>query len=788
MEYTPIQETSQASIKDQVAMCVVNLRSIRQRLSTMDDDEKIYVSDISKQFLMHLVRLAHCRDAYKLKDATYSMLNLLLKNIFNSEVRSTHLRSFKTAAAVAAAAANSSSSTSSSNSSGIIANTMINTVLGSLDPMLIISNILSASSENPNNNDPTANTVEGILSILRGFNPIKIDDFALLSICNDGGCDACNGLKQAIASKDHHRSLAMFFRCIDHGRFDFGGDEKTGMASPAVIAYMKDPRVILVPLREILLGCVDPQRTLSSMGDNTTYGDEDNSWMQALYEAISNISLEDCALISHFYAYMILSRHRRQTGDCIKQFLYTIFARFIYSATEVLFCATENATAEVDGGKFIRYVEAMTNASVMGSTLNTLKAFLSWRNAQNSVAPILDILSTDWRTNYGTKEKLEALGVAMGSYISSLANPSRMVKQQTGGKTSGLDSARSVRQMEKYIPYGMVDRYGDGIRLSRAGMSAAAVTKSNGRNFNCNSFHILPNLKGCAALGPDNINDHQSVFEKVINPDDSGRGTGKILGHLTCLIDKKGLTNKAPIPGEDFDKRVNEFIKDIVFSSNISNHALVNDSGSLLPSKDHHPVFPHNSAVACFDTKVHMLLLMWQRPNIANPNLSSLTASQLELMLSKDPMKWARFITQCYFNIERVSFQLADAIMKNISNPQRGGGEYLGQAGGGMGLFDLFIPSHLKNAESAEKLVGDSIRSVHKDWINSVQDTNSSSKSRHQQQQQPGVKAQFTKGLFNVLHSLVIDEDMSPSSLVAASDSLKCYIDNLDELLMKLHA
>ena len=783
MECAPIQpaEVQVHNIKDQVAMCVVNLCSVRRRLSTMEADEKEYVSEISGQFLTHLVRLAHCRDADKLKDAAYSILNLFLNNIFNSESRATGLRSFRTDDAAIPQDASKS-----------LSDSMIHTVLGSLDPAVIISNILGTGSES--SDDPILTTIDGMLSVLHGFNPVKIDDFVMLCFCNeDRGCDACLGLKEAIQRKNHQRSLALFFRCIDHSRFDFGGDEEAAKVSPAFMSYANDPRSIIVPLREILLGCIDgadPQRTLSSFGNNTSYGDDDNRWTEALYRAVSATSLEDRALFTHFYAYMILSRHRRQSGDCIKQFMYTIFARFIYSATEVLFCDTENATAEIDGGKFIRYVKAMTNVSVMGSTLNTLKAFLSWRNQKNSVAPVLDIITSEWRKFYGFPAALKAVGKDMGDYVCSMAGPSRMVKQlNQSSSTLGLDSPRSVRQTEKYLPYGLLERCGTGIKLSKFGLSPAAVTKSNGRNFNCNSFHIIPEIKGCASLGTSQSSGHQSVFEKVINPGDSEKGTGRILGHITCLIDKKGLSNRAPDSNDyaDFERRVNEFTRDIVFSSNLSDRELVNN-GSYLPDKDR---FTANSATACFDTKVHTLLLMWQRPNIAKPNLSSLTVSQLELMISKDPAKWAKFITRCFFNIERVSFQFADTIMKNMGNPENR--ERVGHAKGGMGVFDLFVPSHLKNADRAERLVQESIRSIYIDWTNATQDHQQPQRQHnnpyqyHQhQQQQPGVKAEFTKRLFDVLHRLIIDEDSCPSKLVAESDSLSRCIDNLDEFLMKL--
>ncbi|MPC77279.1 hypothetical protein E2C01_071730 [Portunus trituberculatus] len=146
-------------------------------------------------------------------------------------------------------------------------------------------------------------------------------------------------------------------------------------------------------------------------------------------------------------------------------------------------------------------------------------------------------------------------------------------------------------------------------------------------------------------------------------------------------------------------------------------------------------------------------------------------------MISKDPAKWAKFITRCFFNIERISFQLADTIMKNMGNPENR--EHVGHAKGGMGIFDLFVPSHLKNADKAERLVQTSIQSIYRDWTNATQEPH--------QQQQPGVKAEFTKRLFDVLYRLIIADDLCPSKLVAESDSLSHYIDNLDEFLMKLH-
>ncbi|KAK7073849.1 hypothetical protein SK128_001446 [Halocaridina rubra] len=740
-------------IKDETSCCVVNIKSINSRLQSMDTQEREYVHGVSAQFLTHLVRIAHCREANKIKDAAYSMIGLFLNNIFDNFSRTCQLRSF-----IPASANKGKSSPENA------AKTLVTQMMGSLDPATIISTILGASSLEDGSDDMSDGNhlniaVNGMLSVLENFNPMKIDDIVMLEMCNNGtGCNTCQGLRQSISEEQLQQAMLYFFKCQNHNRFNFGGDAHSGQASRAFMNYAKDPSAIVVPLRSLLLGSLDDKLTV--FGDNIEYSDNDEEWIRTL-------------------------RHRPQSGDSIKQFLYTIFARFIYSATEILFCRDENSTVEFDNRNFLNYVEAITNASVLGSTLNTVKAYRSWAVNGASVAPVLDILSSGWKQNYKTLEDLDNLGVSLVNKINEMAVTSRFIKMNNNNNhkedfsSSGLDSIRSVRQVEKYIPFGLIETLGKtSAQISKLGVSPQAKRNSNGRNFNCNSLHILPSIKGCEALGPKAGLAHQSAFEKVINPGDTERGTGKILDLITGFIDKTGLRNPFPETSQQVKERNREFIKEVIFSRTLINEDLASRGCDLPASSLWSNTSLHGCDTRCFDTRIHSLLLVWQKPNIEKPNLSALTTVQLELLLSKNN-KWDKFISRNFFNIERISFQTANAIIKNMHNDGATREGSLGDESR-VGVLDMILPPHLQNAQNAQRLIDTSINQVQRDWAFALA-------TPYPSFDNIGAKAQFTDELFDKLFEIIVDHDMKPSHLIACSEFLGNYINDMDELLMKMY-
>ena len=745
-------------------MCVVNIKSITQRISLMAAEEFNYVCDISSQFLTHFIRLAHCPDSNKVKNAAFSMIRLLFNSIFDNNSMKNKFISYKSTQDLA----NQDSSFKN------VGEAIMSSIMGSLDPVTILSNLLD---DDGSGNDTLSKGINGILSVLEGYNPLKLDDIIMLEKCNDlQGCVACSSLQRTLIdinpSHGHTQSpneaLLYLLRCLNHRRFNFGGDIESARASTIFVQNENNPRVIIVPLRNLMLSCVDvlagddATRTLSNISAGET-DDSNEMWVSSLYERVKKLELHDRAFISQVYAFLIFSRHRQQTGDCIKQFLYTIFARFLYSVTEILFCASENASKEVDGGNFLTYIEAWTNISVMSSTLNTMKAYQLWRNEGSSVAPVLNLFSGKWKKHYNDSKALIRIGAEMASFICSMANSTKLgVCRGRNNITSGLDSIRSIRQAEKYIPFGFVEQCRGSLKILPTGISLHARNHSNGSNISCNCFHILSGIKGGEILGPSSVATDQAAFEKSITPSGVKDGTGKVLGLITAYIDKTILGSSVPGNPPDFEKRVNMFVKDIIFTKTMIHEEIVNHHNTLPDSRMwvNPVVVPMQNIVRCFDTRIHTLFLLWQRPCVEYPNVSALTASQLELMLSRDP-KWAQFITRIFFIMERASFQLADAIVKNVSND------------GGLG-FDGVLKV-LSDAGAAQKLIESSLSTVFRDWAAAAGDSDMT-----------GAKAQYTSKLYDLLQRIVIENDMDPACVITYSKFLCNYVKFLDELLMKI--
>ena len=770
------------SIIDEAGMCVVNTKSIAQRISLMAADEFKYVSDISSQFLTYFIRLVHCSDVNKVKDAAFSMLRLLLNNIFDNNSMKNKFVSYKSAQNLV--------TTEGLSSAG---KTIISSIMGSLDPIAILTSILD---DDGSGNDTLSKGMNGILSILEGYNPLKLDDYIMLEKCHGGqGCVACCSLQCTLmninSSHGYTQSpieaLLYFLRCMNHRRFNFGGDIESARTSTTCIQNENNPRVIIVPLRNLLLGSVDllagddVTRTLSniSAGNETDvlYSDSNEMWVISLYDRVKKLQIYDRAFISQVYAFLIFSRHRQQTGDCIKQFLYTIFARFLYSVTEILFCANENASKEVDEGYFLSYIEAWTNISVMSSTLNTMKAYQSWRNEGSSVAPVLNLFSGKWKKHYNNSEALAKVGADVANLICSMANPTKLGggRNRNNSTTSGLDSIRSVRQAEKYTPFGFVEQYRGSLKILPTGISLHARHHSNGNNIPCNCFHILSEIKGGETLGPTTVATDQAAFEKVITPGGIDNGTGKTMGLITAYIDKIILGSTIPTNPSDFEKRVNKFVNDIIFNKTMVHEESVNHCKTLPDSRLwDNPVMPATtvqSIARCFDTRIYTLFLLWQRPCVEYPNVSALTTCQLELMLSRDP-KWAEFITRIFFIMERLSFQLADAIVKNVSSGNN-------NSDGLDSVLKLVIPSNFKDAGAAQKLIDSSLNTVFRDWATAT-------KSNANMNNMTGAKAQYTSELYDLLYKIVIEKDMDPACVITYSNFLCNYVKFMDELLMKI--
>lgn len=753
---------------DEAAMCVVNVQSISRRLGSMGAKERTYVSKVSCHFLTNLIRLAHCPDAYKAKDAATGMLKLLLTNVFDNDSLKNKFVTYKSQQDMAKA---------NDRGMGADASKVMSSMLGCLDPVAILSSILDDGTDA---GDALSRSVNGMLSVLKGYNPLKLDDIVMLEICNGGGgCVACTSLKRILDTVNSTLgnarfpadALIFFLRCMNHRRFNFGGDMESARASHTYCQNQISPGVVTVPLRDMLLSCIFSNSQAIISGGDVPLG-SDESWAETLHQQVQRLPLQERAHIAQIYAFMMFSRHRQQSGDCIKQFLYTIFARFLYSATEILFCSNENATCEVDNGNFISYIEAVTNTVVMSSTLFTMNAYLSWREGGASAAPIVNLFSGSWKKNFKTGDSLLSVGEKLGKCICEMAKQCKLGSRAS--PTSGLDSVRSVRQGEKYIPFGFVEHHRGTLRLLPVGVSLYARSHSTGDNIPCNCFHILPCIEGGQTLGPLGMGN-QSSFEKVITPGGIETGTGKVLGLITAFIDKTVLGTSAPADPDNFERRVNKAIEDIVFTKTLIHEDSVDQTRNMPHSNFwKNPVIPTlslQSIARCFDTRIHTLFLIWQRPNVDCPNVSALTASQLELMLSRDS-KWAEFITRIFFNIERVSFQLADAIVKTMNEDN-------GNNGVVSNILHFVLPSHLEDPNQAQKLIDTSLNAVYRVWTAAISTDGNGAEIT-------GAKAQYTSHLYQLLHKIVIENDMNPSTLIAFSKFLRNYVSVMDELLMKV--
>nr|BDT62645.1 MAG: wsv332-like protein [Metapenaeus ensis nimavirus] len=777
------------NVIDQAGMCVVNFTSICRRVSSMSENEMECVSEISERFLSCLIRLAHCNDANLIRETAQNMAQILLNDIHDSSSLKDKFPSF-TSLADMEQERQRQQDREGRGAGSISKDVLVTSLMGCLDPVTILSGLLGNDTGGGN---AMTKGIDSILSMLKGYNPIKLDDLIVLERCQRGkGCVACLALQGELRNQDRAdpcSGLLYLLRCLYHRRLLFGGDSQSAQASPALRSNENNPNVIVVPLRSMLLNYVDslggPHSTekltrlheTSKMNEIDTYSDRNKNWKHLVCERVRNIkSLKARGTLAQIYVFLVCSRYRPQTGDFIKQFLYTVFSRFLYSATEILFCDQENTSKEVDDGKFLKYFDALTNISVMGSSFQTMKAYLAWREGAASAAPILDIFSPSWRRDHGEAASLEKFGVDMSKYINDLAKPTRLgaSSYKKDNRKQQQSNHRTRRAAECYMPFGLLDENGSFPRLSTSKLSFHAKKYSNGNNIPHNCFHILSNVEGASALGQTGRND-QAAFEETLSPDGVRRGSGKALGLITSIIDKSALNCEPPKNLEDHQQRVGDFMRDVVFKKQLVHEDSAN-AYSLLP--DSRTIFNKQAietSPRCFDARVYTLFLLWQRPCIPYPNVSALTASQLELMLSKEP-KWAKFITNLFFNIERTSFQLADAIVKSP-----GEGRGFAETLFGRNNTGPFNSGQVDATTKIQDFIEKAIGIVSKEWTSGSFDAPPPSRKSVS-----SAKAQYSSKLFELLHDVIIVHDMNPTNLIANSDFLRNYIRFMDEMLMNL--
>ena len=784
------------SIVDEAGMCVVNTESVQKRLSCMSPEEIQHANSVSTAFLSRLITLVNCSNSEYVKDTVNDMVRLLLNDIYSTEAVSTKFVTFSVTPEVPATAS-SGLEISSTNDQSIKFGEAIFSILGGLDPLAILSHMLDDGS-----GDPLSGGVAGLLSVLRGFNPVKIHDLVVIEKCQKPECKACHALKEALGNVDPVRgtvedpfvALLFFFRCMNHKRLDFEGDIEGARASRVYQRNSGNPNMVEVNLRELLLSCVDVMggdgigralvNTLRGTPESDMerlFSDSNEEWRTAVRGRVASMPLASRAVMTQVYCFLILSRYTVKSGDCMKQFLYTIFARFLYAASEVMFCQNSGASREVDGGRFLQYVDAMTKATVMSGSLVVEKVYRNWRTEDVSVTPILNMVSGKWREHLNDPTRIQIIDSILKTRIDDMARLSAFStpsKNSPAAVSSGLDSVRSVRQAEKYIPFGFASTCRAGLHVLSNGISMQARMRSNGKNFHCNSFHILPSIKYAQPLGTKNLG-HQSCFEQAISPRDVDNGTGRILGFITAFIDKQFVS---PIPktNDEFDKRVANIVKELIFTKKLISEDLVS-SGAVLPSAKfwQNPVLPINQASTranFVDSRIHTLFLLWQKPCIEATNVSSLTVSQLELLMSRDPA-WAELISRVFYIIERISFQLADSMIKTASD----GGDSSGDADAATVGSLLTNVLKFNDAKKAQQLIDHSLHNVEKEWTTAV----SMDESTDEGPCLDGVKAQYSLNIYNLLRKIVIESDWDPATICHYSNFLSNLVNTMDDMLMR---
>nr|BDT63050.1 MAG: wsv332-like protein [Trachysalambria curvirostris nimavirus] len=776
------------NVVDQAGMCVVNFDGISRRIKSMTSDEMKSVYEVSERFLSCLIRLSHCADANLVKETGRDMIMILLRDIFDPSTLKERYPSY-----VSLEDMKKAHQQYLNTGSGSATDVLLSSVTGCLDPVTILTELLDDGIGE--NKDAMTRGIDSILSVLKGYNPIKLDDIIVFQKCQgDGGCTACRSLQEELMNPNRSnagQTLVYLLRCLNHRRFLFGGDLQSARASEALRGVENNTNVMVVDMRSLLLNYVDclggattgdeflsKTHMSDSMSEVCAYSDDNPQWEKMVRERVRAMPLQERGVLAQVYSFLICSRHRQQTGDFLKQFLYTIFARFIYSATDILFCEHENASKNVDGGKFLKYFDAWSNMSAISSSFQTMKGYLLWRTEGASVATILNLFSANWNREYRNEENLRRSGNVMARCISGMAEPTRLGQNRyrkiNKEKVSGLDSFRSVRSAECYMPYGILEPHRGNFRFSISRLSPQAANHSNGRNIPFNCLHILPSIDGANVLGRFGHSD-QAAFEDTLSPGGIRRGSGKALGLITSLINRCALGSVPPteIKSKLYRQRVNEFMSDVIFRKMLVHEETANASATLPDTRELHSRQSPAAASHCFDARIYTLFLLWQRPCIPYPNMSALTTSQLELMLSKDP-KWATFITNLFFNIERVSFQLTDSIIRRL---REGRGE--NDSSPGRNVTDLFTCVQFNDAAKSQELIDKSIDYVSKEW-------SSVSRNDSSQENVSGTLAHYSSKLFELLYEIIIVKDMDPQILIKYSDFLHNYIRFMDELLMKL--
>lgn len=789
-------------------MCIIDIGQVKQRLQSMDYEEKDTVGKISGRYLANLVRMAHCPDLANLSGSVADLTDLTVNFILNTSKRDV----FKTfnhddfasrrRQGVLETLQNIPSNRENVDKlMGSMIESVAATAFSSSTILSLISLHFGGGVENVNS------CVRKLLSMLRNYNPLYIEEVMWLNKCSNRPKCRCHILKKMIdkGGAQPVEMLMAFFLCMNHKRRLYGGglDAIYEQAIPNVKKLYNDPNVIRFPFREVMMAAIfGPGFNISGDQHYRTSPETSELWMTILPNRIAEMSLEDRAFICMVYSFMFLSRYSNYTADSINSILYLIITKFILKSTETLFCIQENSSRLSDSGRFLKYMAGLIPAVVMSNPLIVEKSYVEWRMGNVPVTSILSLVHNRWRHGLVNGfDDINKASMCFSSKITKMAENSQYVKRLNGG-SNGLGDLRSKRNIEHYLPYGSIEVRGPitaptSIVPNSSNMLGLSKKFSNGRNLPCNVFSVLPELPPLVPLGQHGKGD-QSKFEDSAFQGLAGGlnqvSFGRFLGFMTALIDRlfvNRLQQHSQESGEAERKMITGAINECIFNkaNNVSEFVLKNVTE--LPESKSIDIPFAREAMGVVGLRNGVALMPWQRPAVESPNINALSISQLELTMSKDP-KWAEVMSELFFFIERIDYQVTHQMMKAVYS--RGEQD------------ENVITRALTDKASMLMVFDEAIKSVKTMWIqggcldddSDVTRAKTGSKrsfnenrDRHRQAKPAvlqGKHAFNSIKLYKCLRSICIDNDWNPAAIIGYSDFLVNYTSNLDDFVNTISA
>lgn len=795
-------------ITDEAGMCIIDIGQVKQRLESMDYDEKNAVGMISERYLANLVRMAHCPDLANLSrsvaDLTDLTVNLILNTTNRDMFKTFKNDDFASRQRVFETVQNNIPS-NRDNVDKLMGSVIESVAATAFNPSTILSFINLHFGDGAGN----ANScVQKLLSMLKNYNPLYIEEVMWLNKCSSRPKCSCHVLKNMLdkGGAQPVDMLMAFFLCMNHKRrlYGVGLDAVYEQAIPNVMKLYQDQNVIRFPFREVMMAAIFGSGfNISDDQHYRTSPETSELWMTTLTDKISKMSQEDRAFICMVYSFMFLSRYRNYTADSINSILYLIITRFILKSTETLFCVQENSSRLSDDGRFLKYMAGLIPAVVMSNPLIIEKAYIEWREGNLPVTAILSLVHNKWRHDFANGvSDIHRASKCFSSKITEMANKSQYVKRFNGDDI-GLGSSRSKRHIEHYLPYGSIEVRGSitaptSVMPNNSNMLGLSKNFSNGRNLSCNVFSVLPQLPPLVSLGQHG-RGNQTRFEDAAFQGFGGGlnqvSFGRFLGFVTAFIDRHcaiRFDKQQSEKSENAERRmITDTINECIFNkaNNVSEFVLNNVTE--LPEGRSIDIPIAREAAGVVGLRNGVALMPWQRPAVESPNINALSISQLELTMSRDP-QWAEVMSELFFFIERIDYQITHEMVKVVYSRGEQDEDVIARA--------------LTDKASMLMAFDEAIKSVKTMWIQGgcLDDDNDATRAetgskrsfngngaRHQQRHQQWAGPAVIQGkqafnsikLYKCLRSICIDNDWNPSAIIGYSDFLVNYTANLNDFV-----